>query len=152
MRSLITLALTLALMPLHNAIAETRVGMIKLASGDPTLIRAGTEMVAEAGMLVISGDVFVTDQDATVGILFEDDTRMGIGPNSNFSVDNYMYDRAKRSGQADMKVNQGTMALVAGNMIERDMSALKVRTPTAVIAVRGTEYAVEVKAAATQGE
>jgi len=41
-------------------------------------------------------------------------------------------------------VHRGTLSVVSGDITKRTPGALKIRTPTAVLGVRGTTFAVEV--------
>lgn len=144
MRRLFTILFTLALLPLNQAQADMRIGMIKLVSGEASLIRAGESQPAVPGNLVFSSDTLSTGNDGAVGILFDDDSRMAIGPNSEFELDSYQFNSLNNEGSADFNFNVGTLAVIEGKLTESDPSAVKIHTPTAILEGRGTAYAVEV--------
>ena len=147
MRKLTALCLAIALIPLSQSYADTRIGMIKLQSGTASISRDQETLAASPGTIVLAGDIITTGMDGAVGILFEDDTRAAIGPNSEWNLETYTYDRASKAGDAELQLATGSLGLIAGDLIQRDPSSLRVKTPTTVIAVRGTEFAVEVLAA-----
>ncbi len=125
------------------ALADS-IGIIKTLSGQATIHRSGADISAELGSEVFAIDEIETYDNATIGLLLHDDARLSLGPNSKISLDQFSYDKSTDDGSADISVKQGTLSVIAGKMVAKTPGALKVKTPAAILAVRGTEFSVKV--------
>jgi hypothetical protein len=79
-----------------------------------------------------------------MSLTFIDDTRFSVGPNSRIAVDDFNYDRTAQTGSFVTRVNRGSLAVVSGQIAKSKPDAMKVRTPTSLLGVRGTRFIVEV--------
>jgi len=120
------------------------IGVIKTLSGEATIHRSGSAVSAKLGGEVFAIDEIETHDNATIGLLLHDNARLSLGPNSMISLDQFSYDAASDNGSADISIKQGTLSVIAGKMVEKTPGALKVKTPAAILAVRGTEFSVKV--------
>lgn len=118
------------------------IGQVKVAKGPVTIERAGQALPATVGMRVQSSDVVKTGADASVGITMIDDTLLSAGPNSILSLDRCEYDAASARGRFDTSLSAGSLAVVSGRIARQSPEAMTIRTPFAVLGVRGTEFAV----------
>jgi hypothetical protein len=59
-------------------------------------------------------------------------------------VDRYTFDTTTHAGRFDASLKKGTLAVVSGKMVKQSPEAMKVRTPAAIMGVRGTEFVVQV--------
>lgn len=118
------------------------IGQVKVANGTVTVERAGQALPATVGMRIEAADVVRTGPDATVGITMNDDSLLSAGPNSILSLDRYEYDATTGSGRFASSLARGSLAVVSGRIAKRSPDAMTVRTPFAVLGVRGTEFAV----------
>lgn len=120
------------------------VATIKTLSGDVTVIREGESLAAALGERVHESDRIVTSDNGSIGLLFDDDTRVAAGPGSTLSLSDFSFDEMSRDGNLDVTVDNGTLSMIAGKLVEKRPGAVKVRTPAAILAVRGTEFSVKV--------
>jgi hypothetical protein len=118
------------------------IGQIKTASGETTIRRSGAEVAVKAGDPVYVMDVVATGERGAIGITFIDNTVFSAGPNSEVALSKFRFDRGGGEMLAD--VHRGTLSVVSGEITKKNPGALKVKTPTAVLGVRGTTFAVEV--------
>ncbi len=125
------------------ALAEG-IGKVKVLKGDVSIQRSGQSIPAELNAAVFAQDVIVTGKDGSVGLLFNDDSRVSAGPGSSLSLDQFQFDRKTHEGNFDLSVSQGTLSVISGKLTEKRPGALKVKTPAAILAVRGTEFSVSV--------
>lgn len=137
------LLVALLITPLF-ANADSSIGIIKTLSGQASILRNGSEMTAKLGDDVFASDQIQTFDNATIGLLLHDDARLSLGPNSTIALDQFSYDKNSDVGSADVSIKQGTLSVIAGKMVEKTPGALKVKTPAAILAVRGTEFSVKV--------
>lgn len=119
-------------------------GEIKVVQGSAYLERAGERLALTVGMPVREADVVVTGSNGTVGITFADNSLLSIGPNSNFTLERYVFNSTTHAGQFDSRLTKGTLAGVSGKIVKQSPEAMRVHTPSAIMGVRGTEFAVQV--------
>jgi len=120
------------------------VGEVKLAKGTAYIERGAERIAVRAGMPVQQSDKVITGADGTVGITFSDNSLLSIGPESRFAIDHYVFDTTTHAGQFDSTLSKGTVAVVSGKMVKQSPEAMKIRTPSSIMGVRGTECVVKV--------
>ena len=139
------LAMGLSLATTHVAAQEA--GVIKVSKGAASVQRAGQVLPAKPGLKVMQGDTIVTGADGAVGVTFTDNSLVSTGPNSVFSVDKYLFDPTTHAGQFDGTLKKGTLAGISGKMVKAAPESMRIATPSSIMGVRGTEFAVQVEGA-----
>jgi hypothetical protein len=140
----LALVFTIGLLAASATAAES-IGTIKTLSGEVTIERAGQRKLAKAGESVFQSDRIITGEDGAVGLIFEDDSRISAGPGSTLHLDSFKFDRTTHDGNLDVSMQKGTLSVISGKLTQKTPGALKVRTPAAILAVRGTEFSVRVE-------
>jgi len=120
------------------------IGRIKRSVGMAAIERGKEKVPTAPGVQLQSGDVLVTGKDGQISLTFIDDTRFAVGPNSRVALTRYDYDRTRQTGAFETSVNRGSLAVVSGQIAKSGKDAMKVRTPTSLLGVRGTRFIVEV--------
>lgn len=138
----VILVLLGALLTAQPALAE--IARIKRSVGSATVKRGGASLTPKPGFLLLSGDSLETGKDGQMSLTFADDTRFSVGPNSRISVDKFDYNARSQTGEFVTRVNRGSLAVVSGQIARSKQDAMKVRTPTSLLGVRGTKFIVEV--------
>lgn len=138
-----TLILAAALAIAAPAMAAD-VGLVKVSKGDVRIERAGGKVAATVGTAVQTSDVIVTGADGLAGITFTDNSLVSLGPNSRYSIDKYRFDSTTHQGEFESSLAKGRLAAISGKMVKQSPEAMKVRTPSAIMGVRGTEFIVQV--------
>jgi hypothetical protein len=121
------------------------VGQIKNLRGAVHVERDGQKLTAASGMGVKQSDVLVTGVDGSVGVTFLDNSLLSIGPGSALAIDRYSFDSTTHDGHFDASLKRGTLAVVSGRIVKRSPEAMRVRTPSTIMGVRGTEFVVKVE-------
>ncbi len=124
------------------ALAE--VGQIKVQKGSVTIERQGRTLPGQVGMALEAADTIRTGADSSVGITMKDNSLLSAGPNSALSLSRFEFDPTTSQGRFDTQLQRGTLAVVSGRIAKQSPEAMTVRTPSAVLGVRGTEFAVSV--------
>jgi hypothetical protein len=124
------------------AAAASDIGQVKIAKGQVTIERQGKAMPATVGARLQVADVVRTGADGSVGITMDDDSLLSAGPNSALSLDNYAFDSTTNQGRFNTSLNKGTLSVISGRIAKQTPDAMTVRTPTAILGVRGTEFVV----------
>lgn len=125
--------------------ALANIGRIKIATGAALVERGKARLPATVGMIVQKGDTLVTGRDGRIGVTFNDDTRMATGANSRINLADYAFDDTTHRGQSLTRVDRGSLAIVSGKIAKANRDAMRVKTPTSLLGVRGTRFVVEVK-------
>ena len=120
------------------------VGLIKVSNGAVEIQRSGSKIKAEVGTPIRVADVLRTGADGSAGITFSDNSLLSIGPDTVFEIDKYQFDSTTHAGEFQGSLKQGRLAGISGKMVKQSPESMKVRTPSAVMGVRGTEFVVQV--------
>jgi hypothetical protein len=120
------------------------IGQVKVSKGAVEIQRGGTKLAAQVGTPLQTSDVLVTGADGSAGVTFTDNSLVSIGPNSVFAIDRYSFDSTTHAGEFEGNLRQGRLAAVSGKMVKQSPESMKIRTPSAIMGVRGTEFVVQV--------
>lgn len=127
------------------AFAADPAGTIKVATGTVNILRGSETLPARPGTVVYPQDKLQTGADGTVGVTLKDDTLVSSGPNSTVALDKYAFNPTTHVGELLISVVKGTFTMVSGLLVKHSPDAAAIKTPTATIGVRGTEFAIEVE-------
>ena len=127
-----------------SAAGAADIGQIKVSRGAVSVERAGTTLPGSVGLRLQAADTLRTGADGSAGITMNDDSLLSAGPNSVLVLEHYALDPATSQGRLDTALNKGTLVVVSGRIAKQSPDAMTVRTPTAILGARGTEFAVSV--------
>jgi hypothetical protein len=141
-------ALCIALVTLvaQPALAAGEIGWVKSVTGSTAMVR-GTASLGplRPGQLLLVRDLIVTGKDGSLGVTFIDGTRFAVGPNTRLALSQFEFSSTTHRGSSLTTVDRGSLAVVSGQVAKENRDAMKVRTPTSLLAARGTRFVVEVK-------
>src|SRR5438046_442490 len=120
------------------------VGLVKVSKGSVQIERNGAKIAAPVGAAVQASDVIMTGADGSAGITFTDNSLVSVGPNSVFAIDKYRFDSTTHAGEFEGSLRKGRLAAISGKMVTASPDSMKIRTPSAIMGVRGTEFVVQV--------
>ena len=120
------------------------IGLVKVAKGSVQIQRGAAKVPATVGTGIQASDVILTGADGAAGITFTDNSLVSVGPNSVFAIDKYAFDTTTHQGEFEGNLKQGRLAAVSGKMVKQSPESMKIRTPSAIMGVRGTEFVVQV--------
>jgi hypothetical protein len=141
MRKALLLAVAMAV---SAPAVASEAGLVKVSKGSVQIQRGAARLPAEVGTAVRTSDVIVTGADGSAGITFTDNSLVSVGPGSVFAIDKYRFDSTTHAGEFEGSLRQGRLAAVSGKMVKQSAESMKIRTPSAVMGVRGTEFLVQV--------
>lgn len=118
------------------------IGQVKVAKGQVAIERQGKSLPATVGARLQASDIVRTGADGSIGITMDDDSLLSAGANSELVLERYAFDGTTQQGRFDASLNKGTMAVVSGRIAKQAPDAMTVRTPNAILGVRGTEFVV----------
>jgi hypothetical protein len=132
--------LTICLLLAGSAWAE--IGSVTESSGTAIIKRGKDTIQIAKGTLVETNDKIET-KNGKVKIVFKDDTNVTVTESSSLVIDDFVYDPKSGAGKLGLKAAAGTVRYVSGS-IAKDPKNVKINTPTAAIAVRGTDFVMAV--------
>lgn len=129
------------------ALAQQRspAGRVKVVSGSAFIVRAGSTVPAKVGQELFESDSLRTGEDGRIGVTFEDDTRLSLGPASEVRLDTFRYAPAEGSVGMAMRFLRGIAVYVSGRIAKLAPDAVRLETPSAIVGVRGTTLAINVR-------
>ena len=136
-------ALLIATAGVPRADEVAPIAQIKKVTGQAAVLRSGERRPAKVGDMLLVKDVIETGPDGAIGITFIDNTVFSAGPSSQIALDEFRFDSSDFRGAMLADMRQGTLAVVSGDIARSTPGARKVKTPTAILGVRGTTFAVQ---------
>jgi hypothetical protein len=138
-------ALLLAVSAIASARAEApHIAQVKTVRGDAFIVREGERIAAKPGDLLYQSDVVTTGSGGTIGFTFIDNTVFSTGPDSEVALEQFRFDSSNFSGEMLADMRKGSLTVVTGDITRSAPDAMKIKTPTSILGVRGTTFAVRV--------
>ena len=139
----LTLFRATSLLLLLPTLAFAAIGEVTEHSGSGAVERDEGFEVYEVtdGLGVESMDTVVTEK-GKVRIDFIDDTRVDITEHSRLIIDDFVYDPASQEGSLSLKAGLGTIRYASGKIAKNSRQRVRIETPSAVVGVRGTDFAM----------
>ena len=139
-----TVFVTLSLLVLSTTQSLASIGDVIEQKGNSMIERrGGEELMVDKGTGVESYDTVKTAKGRTA-IQFVDDTRVDVTEHSKLLIDEFVYDPNTKTGALSIKAALGTVRYASGQIAKNSRQNIKIRTPTATIAVRGTDFSMSV--------
>jgi len=138
------LAAMLAAAPVAGALAATDdwVARVKRVAGEASVEVDGETRALKVGDRLPSSAVVTTGAKSGAGLTFKDNTRVSLGPNGVLKLSRYAYEpgRPEQEPALEAGLDKGMAAFVSGRVTQRKPGAMQVRTPAALLGVRGTTF------------
>ena len=132
--SIITIAAVLAVVT--AAAAQSRVGVTSASSGGPLgKPPAGNERVLHVGVDVQANELVTTGAADRAHLLFLDGSSLTVGPNARLTIDRFVYDPNRKSGELAISASQGVLRFVGGKISKT--KPVTITTPSATLTIRG---------------
>jgi len=125
---LVALAVTV---PAHAA----DIGIASAVKNQVTGTLAGKTASLSTGNSIFQNQKISTGADSAAQLLFLDETSLALGPNSDVTLDRFIYNPAKRTGDIVLQTGKGVFRFVTGSA---DPKSYSLKTPSATIGFRGS--------------
>ena len=137
---LLTVFLGLSLVSAEQVLA----GKVKKIRGTVVVIRGDRTQTLRVGDPVFQNDLMQTGATGAVGIIFEDNTILSLGPKSRLAIDGYTFAPEQGKLSLLLRLLRGTASYLSGIIGKQAPEAVKFQTPDATIGIRGTKFLVKV--------
>jgi len=117
------------------------IGTVSESKGTQCSIeRAKQKLPGDKGAGIESMDTYVTG-GCVANITFKDDTKVKVTENSRLLIDDFVFDpKQSDAGKLALKVGMGTVRYASGQIAKNNPQQVNIKTPSATIAVRGTDF------------
>ncbi len=132
---------TLLLLSPINSFAG--IGKVTEQTGPTEIIRDKKSISANVNSSVEMNDT-VSTAKAKAELTFEDKTTVKLTEHSKMVIDDFVYDPKKGSGKLALNMALGTARYASGQIAKNNPQQVAIKTPTANIAVRGTDFSMTV--------
>lgn len=141
---LVTKLLSILLLVIASP-AIASIGSITDFKGAGQIKRGAKAAPASKGAGIEKMDTVSTNSQGRFRITFVDATTVNITENSRLVIDDFVYDGNNKSkGKLGLKLALGTARYASGALAHGNPKGVNIRTPTATIAVRGTDFVMSV--------
>ena len=124
--------------------ASLAVATIQKVSGTATVVRQGLTIPVTMGLEIWQNDTLRTGPDGSMGVVFNDDTLLSMGPESVFVIDEFVFAPQQGKFSIVLRLLKGTAAYLSGLISKLAPESARFETPSASIGIRGTRFVVKV--------
>ena len=115
------------------------IGTITDATGPGTIKREADQFPGEVGTGLEMADTINTD-NGKWQLEFVDETRVDVTEHSRMVIDEFIYDPNSGKGSLGMRATLGAVRYASGQIAKNSRQRVNIRTPSATINVRGTDF------------
>lgn len=119
-------------------------GQVATLRGEAWLRGRGQEDRAHLHQAVLPGMVLRTGRNGALGVIFSDGTRIGLGPHSEFSLDEYRFDPSRGQFRLAASLARGSLSLSSGSIGRLDPRGIRLDTPSGQVRVRDAQALLKV--------
>ena len=135
------IALVISLTASFTAVAEDNDGMVVASRGEVIAMSNGVSRELKQGDFVFVEDEIMTSKRSFAVLQFVDGAKVTVRPDSVMIVETYLYN-GDGEDATTLSLVSGGMRVITGAMAKSNPENYKVRTPVALMGVRGTEFSV----------
>ena len=143
MRLLPATVLTITLLLLSPINSHAGIGKVTEQTG-PTEITRNKKSIPSSLNTGVDMNDTVSTAKARAELTFEDKTTVKLTEHSKMIIDDFVYDPKKGSGKLALNMALGTARYASGQIAKNNPQQVAIKTPTATIAVRGTDFSMTV--------
>ncbi|MBW1797262.1 MAG: FecR domain-containing protein [Deltaproteobacteria bacterium] len=124
----------------------TPIGKIQMVQGEALVVHTGRPFAysLKKDFPVFTGDTLVTGKRSRVSVRLNDRSAFALAPVSKLVIDKSIYDPAKKKRSSLLSLWFGRARFVVAKIMGEKKTDYKVKTPTAVCGVRGSDFGLAV--------
>ena len=120
---------------------EDSTGMVVASRGEVIALSNGGSRELKQGDFIYVNDEIITSNRSFAVLQFEDGAKVTVRPDSTMIIETYLYN-GNAGDEATLNLVEGGLRVITGAMAKSNPENYKVRTPVALMGVRGTEFSV----------
>ena len=123
------------------AVAEDSSGMVVASRGEVIALSNGGSRELKQGDFIYKNDEIITSSKSFAVLQFVDGAKVTVRPDSTLIIEQYLY-AGNESDEATLNLVSGGLRVITGAMAKNNPENYKVKTPVALMGVRGTEFSI----------
>jgi hypothetical protein len=123
---------------------SSTIATVQKVSGMATVIRQGRTISAKIGLEIYQNDTLRTGPDGSIGVVFNDQTLLSLGPESILVIDEFVFAPRQAKFTIAITMLKGTVAYLSGLIAKLAPESAHFKTPTSSIGIRGTKFVARV--------
>ena len=123
-----------------RAADEQSVGIVTRVENDAQVVSGGVNTTASTGTVLHMKDELRTGANGRLQVTFRDKTVLTLGENATVVIDRYVFDPDAGIGEAALNSTRGAFRFATGRISAMQQKEITVTTPSAALAVRGTDF------------
>ncbi|MEE4217698.1 MAG: FecR domain-containing protein [Xanthomonadales bacterium] len=120
---------------------EDSSGMVVASRGEVIALSNGGSRELKQGDFIYVSDEIMTSNRSFAVLQFEDGAKVTVRPDSTLIIEAYLYN-GDDGDEATLSLVEGGLRVITGAMAKSNPENYKVRTPVALMGVRGTEFSI----------
>lgn len=116
-------------------------GMVVASRGEVIAMADGGSRELKQGDFIYVSDEIITSNRSFAVLQFEDGAKVTVRPDSTLIIESYLYN-GDSNDEATLSLVEGGLRVITGAMAKTNPENYKVRTPVALMGVRGTEFSI----------
>jgi len=128
-----------------NNLLFAGVAMVKTITGKVEVKRAQKTLSLKKGSILEKGDIVMSQSKSSIGITFDDGTRVSLGEKTIFVIKEFKVKPVEKEYDVDLDLKKGKAVFSSGKIGKLSPKSVKFRIPQGIIGIRGTKFAVEAK-------
>jgi len=116
-------------------------GMVVASRGEVIAMANGGSRELKQGDFIYINDEIITSNRSFAVLQFEDGAKVTVRPDSTLVIEQYVYN-GNDGDAATLSLVEGGLRVITGAMAKSNPENYKVRTPVALMGVRGTEFSI----------
>ena len=116
-------------------------GMVVASRGEVIALSNGCSRELRQGDFIYVEDEIITSNRSFAVLQFEDGSKVTVRPDSTLIIESYLFN-GDANDEATLSLVEGGLRVITGAMAKSNPENYKVKTPVALMGVRGTEFSV----------
>ena len=117
------------------SVADTKIGVAGAVRDEVTGTIGAVTRPLDTGHNLVLDETVRTGKTGTAQLLFLDETSLSIGPQSDVTLDRFVYNPGTQSGSVVFQTSKGVLRFISGS---QKPGTYQLKTPVATIGFRGT--------------
>jgi len=130
---------------------EKPIGLVVALRGVVTAVNtSGVPRRLAVQAKIYPADTIKTGSRGRVQLMFDDNTLVSLGTNTDMQIAEYQWNPAKKTGAMKTRVREGVFRIMGGAITQAAPDNFKTETPAGTIGIRGSMYAGKVSGSSLQ--
>ena len=129
---------------LTYALIAKDVARVKSIKGEVVVKRDKKIVTLKIGSKLYESDLIMSKKNSSIGIMFNDGTRISLGAKSIFSIKKFIVNPVKKEFDVDISLIKGKASFSSGDVGKLAPESVKFHIPEGIIGIRGTKFMVEI--------